>query len=298
MDTELVLGGLGGCLFGLLLLWDGLSRRRQHRLVTRTETTEIRQLTETGRVEIEGEVVGPADGSETFTSPVGERPGTVLAGWAVEEWSERGKRQRWTTLASGVYSRPFVVDDGTGRVRVALDDRVVGGESVLSTLRSVASDGTASGRGVAVDGGVTVDGVVCEFEFLPTVEVGAGSTPPDHIRRFVAGERRLSEGTDSLTNLVDLGHAHGDRRYHEGTLAVGDDVYVLGHATADAKATTPLRAEDVVVTAVDDEPFVVSDRPEAALADRLEDYEGRLFVGAVVLLLGLGSVATGATDLL
>lgn len=283
MDTELVLSGLGACVFGLLAVRNGWRRRRQHRLVTGTDTSAIRDIDAEGRVEIEGEVVGPADGSEPFTSPVDRRNGTVLAAWEVEEWNESRDNHRWETVASGIRSRPFVVDDGTDRVRVAVGDRRFESQHLVGTGSS------------ASEGNVTVDDIVCEFEVGAPVEVGAESETPAHIRRFVDGESGLAEQTGSITNVVDVGRAHGDRRYYEGTLAAGDDVYVLGHVAADEDATTPLRPEDATVTPVDGEPFVVSDRGEAALRDRLSDYGGRLVLGAILLAIGVGALAAGLT---
>lgn len=283
MSTELIIAGLAGCVFGGLLAYTGWKRRRTHQLITDTETTDIQQISDEGRVEIEGQVVGPADGNSGFTSPISQTEQTVLTAWEVEEWDEGGKRSNWKTLASGVYSTPFVIDDGTDQIHVSIGDRVSEDRDLLPTDRSVATEGTAA------------DGVTCEFESFPAVEIDAESESPEHIRRFLKGESGLSEQSDSIRNLVNVGNAHGDRRYHEGILTAGDDIYVLGHIQADDGATTPLHPEEAVITPAEDEPFVVSDQHEEALTAQLGGYRSRLAGGALVVVLGLGMIVAGLT---
>ena len=285
VDLLLVGAGLVAGIVGLVFAYTGWLNRKQRRLVAETGTTEVRGIDEEGRVEVKGEVV--TDGG-AFTSPIG-RADAVLAAWEVEEWNERGDTSNWRTLASGVYSEPFRVDDGTGAVEVSLTDRVSGeSESLLSLDSTVANDGVA------------VDNVTCEFEEFPVVEeVGAESEPPEHIRSFVAGERGVSGQSGSITNLVDIGNAHGDRRYAERALAPGEEVYLLGHAEADAGATHPLHPEDVVLTAGDEEPFIVSDHAEDALVDQFgSGYRRSLAVGVALVVAGIAAVVAGATPLL
>lgn len=286
MSTDMIIGGLALVVFSLIIGYQGWRKREQYKLITETSTTKIRTIDGEGRVELKGTVTGPADGEEEFVAPISNEDGTLLAAWEVQEWSESGKTSDWKEKASGVHSVPFTVDDGTDSVRVQIDDRA-DGTNWMPTDRAIASEGTA------------VDGVVCEFEEFPSVTVDAESEPPEHIREFVMGETSLSEQTGSITNLVDVGNAHGDRRYHEQTLREGDEVYVLGHVQAEEDATTPLHPEDVVVTSVNDETFIVSDQAEKELADDFSGtYRLSLAGGVVGTFLGVGLVVAGATPLL
>lgn len=264
--------------------------RRQHRkraLVAGTETTPVREIREEGRVELKGTVRA----EDPVDSPIaGEQ--SVLSAWEVEEWDEGGNSEMWETLASGVYATPFAVDDGTGRVRVDVGDHV-----------SDASAGTGIDEvqvgPVDVDrflsDGVSVDGVLAPLDgFGVETSVPPDVDPPERIAAFVRGEASVDTQSDSITNVIDFGNAHGERRYYEGTLGPGDDVYVLGHARATEDATHPLKPEDVVVEPTDGDQFIVSDRSESELLDSFGRYR-YAYAGAVVAAVGgVAAVAVGA----
>lgn len=287
MSTDMIGAGLVLGLLGIGVAYQGWKKRRQHQLVTETPTTEIRSIDDEGRVELKGTVTGPADDEEGFVAPISNEDGTLLAAWEMQEWSEHGDHSEWNIMASGVHSVPFLIDDGTDSVRVAIEDRADGGTDWMPSDRGLASEGTA------------VDGVVCEFEEFPSVTIDAESEPPQHIREFVKGETSVSEQTGSITNLIDVGNAHGDRRYHEQTLRKGNDTYVLGHVRANEGATMPLHPEDVVVTPDEEEKFIISDQTEAELTDDLGGtYRFFLAGGVVFVLVAVGLVVAGATPIL
>ena len=251
--------GLGACLTG----W---RKRKHHRLITETPTTDVRHIDSEGQVELAGEIDGTADG-DGFVSPIGRADDTVLAAWEVEEWNESGDHSNWQTVGSGIDSTPFRLSDGTDQVRVAIEDRD--------------------------------DDVIREWEEFPVVEnVGVDDEPPEHIETFER-EHDLPEQSGSITNVVDVGKAHGDRRYSEQALGPGDGIYLLGYARAAEGATTPLHPDEAVVTPVDDGAFIVSDLTEDALTDRLStSYRLWLAGGAIAVLLGIGVVVSETTPLL
>lgn len=270
---------------GVLLVVAGVVGRigwKQHRrrgLVTETPTTEIRNLQDGGPVELVGEVT--AEG--TFSSPIrGEE--AVLSAWEVEEWDERGKSGMWATLASGVYSRPFSIDDGTGEVRVEVGDHVEGEDG---------SHFDVQGPGIDIDRklstGVSVGDVHAAFDRLPVdVTVSPDRDPPDRITRFVEGESGVSAQTGSITNIVDSGNMHGERRYYEQTIEPGQEIYLLGEATT-PDATYPLGPDDVVVEPPDgDAVMLVSDQSEASLVEDLGRYKLAYAGAAVIGVVGLG----------
>lgn len=240
----LVIGGLVAGLIGLAAVYYGWQKRKQYQLITETPTTRIQDIDGGGQVELVGEISGPADGGG-FASPIGQADDTVFAAWKAEEWNERGDQSSWRTLATGMRAEPFYIDDGTDQVRVEIEDRS-SKKGFLSRHWSLATEGVAAG------------GVVSEFDDFPIkAEVEAESDSPTHIEAFVRGENALSKQTESITNLIDIGNAHGDRRYSEQSLRLGEKVYLIGNAQAADSATTPLHPEDVVVTPINDGSFIL-----------------------------------------
>jgi hypothetical protein len=285
---SLILLGGGGVLL-LVAAFAAVYGRRQHRkhaLVETTETTDVRDIRSEGLVELKGTV--RAD--DPFDSPIAGEPCTVSA-WEVEEWNEKGSSDMWETRASGVYATPFDLDDGTGRVRVDVGTHV---------------DDTSTGTGIdeiqvgAVDvdrflsNGVTVDDVLAPLDdFSVELSIPPDAEPPERIVSFVQGEGSVDTQTDSITNLVDMGNKHGERRYYEGTLGPGDDVYLLGTVRAAADATRPLKPEDVVVTPADDQ-FIVSDRSEDELVDTFGQYTYAYAAAGVAAVAGVAAIVVGS----
>jgi hypothetical protein len=274
-----VLAGAGG--FGL---WWGYSRREPHELITETPTTEVRRLSEAGLVELKGEVAGPAAGADAFASPIGGDEALVAA-WTVEEWDERGDHSRWRTLASGVRSVPFELDDGTGRVAVEVGDHADGG-LFTAGVDPAASDGVSFGD------------VLVEFDAYDTVrKVGAEEAAPASIREFVAGERTVGPQSGSITNVIDVGNAHGDRRYYEETFGPGERLYVLGRTyPRDPDPAYPLRPGELVVTAPrddDDGMLIVANEREQELVRQTRYHLLGLALGGAGLVAGLVLVGVG-----
>jgi hypothetical protein len=268
----------------------GVYGRRQHRrsaLIRGTETTDVRDIKSEGLVELKGTIRA----NDSFDSPITGEESTVSA-WEVEEWDERGESELWETRATGVYATPFELDDGTGRVRVDVGDHV-----------NEASSGTGihdiQVGAIDVDRllskGVTVDSVLAALDgFSVETSVPPDSEPPERIAAFVRGEAGVSSQTDSITNLLDFGNKHGERRYYEGTLGPGDEIYLIGQVHAAENATHPLKPEDVVVTPSDGEQFIISDKSEAELADSFDQYK-YAYAGAVVTAIaGFSALAVGS----
>ncbi|QDX40412.1 transmembrane domain-containing protein [Salarchaeum sp. JOR-1] len=279
-----------GVVLLLIAAFAGVYGRRQHRrsaLVEGTETTDVRDIREEGRVELKGTVRT----ENAFDSPIRGDPAVVSA-WEVEEWDERGDTEMWETRAEGVYATPFTLDDGTDSVTIDVGTHV---------------DDVSSGTGIddiqvsAVDvdrflsTGVTVDGVTAAIDgFSAETTVPPDAEPPERIAAFVRGETGVATQSDSVTNVIDIGNAHGERRYYEATLSPGDDVYVLGHARATDTATHPLKPDDVVIEPVDGETFIVSDKPESELVETFGRYTYAYAGAAIATIAGIAAIAYGA----
>lgn len=287
MSTVLLIGGI---VLLVVAAFAGVFGRRQHRkraLVDGTETTDVRDIREEGLVELKGTVAA----ADPFDSPIANER-SALSAWEVEEWNERGDSEMWETLATGISAAEFELDDGTGRVRVDVGDRV---------------DDMSSGTGIdevqvgpvdvdrLLSNGVEVGDVHAALDgFSVEATVPPDTAPPERIETFVREEAAIPEQTDSVTNVVDLGNKHGERRYYEGTVGDGDDIYLLGRVRAVEDATYPLGPEDVVVTPVDATQFILSDRSEAELVASFGQYR-YAYAGAVVAaVLGLAALLVGA----
>lgn len=233
----LVVGGVLGAY--------ALSHYRRYRIVADTPTTDLTTV-EAGTVELNGTV---SEVRETAAPTVHGHDTAAVEVWEVEEWDERGDGARWKTLALGVDGGEFVLETDDGEEVVV--DVPTESSGSFSLPESVLSTGMA---------GVAVGDLAVEVERMPHVQVDPESGTPDRIRSFVHSHRDVDTQSGSITNLIDIGNAHGERRYHSQTIGEGDSVYVLGHAHLDPDATHPPRPEHVTVGADPDgdTPTIVS----------------------------------------
>ncbi|MFD1646453.1 E3 ubiquitin ligase family protein [Haloarchaeobius litoreus] len=211
------------------------------------------------------EVEGVAAAHEETVSAPFTGTDCLVCRWTVEEYTQSGKHSHWKTVDSGVWSRPFVLADDTGRVLVAPD----GAEFSLGD-----------------DDTIRVDG---------------GDTPPRRVQQFIDANDRVDDEDAELDLGVVTLSTGNDRRYVEERLDPGDSAYVFGHARANRRPGSGV--EGVVTGPPTDGTgsrldrlvgplFLVSDTTEA-------DVLGRLRWQAVApMLLGAGLVALGLTPLL
>lgn len=264
----LLLGGLG-------VAW-GHNRRSYHQVVAGTETTRALDVDSPGLVELKGEVV-PVDDDGTMRAPLsGER--CVAAGWEVEEWSESGKSSSWNTLGSGYDAVPFLVDDGSARIRVE---------------PGTGSDATDWTSGLSIgdlDHSVSVNGATLDFDRLATVhQVEPDDPTPRAVENFEASVPGVHEQSGSMFSPLDFGTKHGERKYNEGTVDPGDDVYLLGTVTpadGDGHPDRRLRPDDAVIVPGDDE-FILSTRTEDELRSKSRWGLPVMAAGGVVMAAGL-----------
>lgn len=248
-------------LAGLLVLGYGGAVGTKVYRITRADPIPTYRLRHGGSCEVQG-VAGVHE--EIVSAPF---TGTdcLVCRWTVEEYRQSGKHSHWKTVDSGVWSRPFVLADDTGRVLVEPD----GAELSLAT-----------------DDTVRVDG---------------GDAPPHRVQQFIDANDRV-DGEDSELDLGVVTLSTGnDRRYVEERLDPGDSAYVFGSARANRRpgsvvegvvAGPPADGAGSRLDALFGPLFLVSDTTEAGVV-------GRLRRKAVVpMLLGVGLVALGLTPLL
>ena len=258
--TVLSLAALGA---GAYLLYGGLARYRQRKLMLETPTDDVWHL-DPGPAEITG-TAKPVDG-ETLRAPFTEET-CLAADWEIEEWDESGKHSDWRSKGGGVASvSAFAVEDDTGTMLVR-------------------PDGT--------------DFDIDEFA-EETIEVGGPEDPPEPIQRFLSSDSTPGRSDAPLIESLDWGNQEGDRRYHQHLLKPGEEVYVYGTVHPRGEAVAPSTPEQMEIRAADEraEPmFLVSDRRQEDLV-RSRTYglwrvpAGLVLaaVGAWILLAGYGVV--------
>jgi hypothetical protein len=215
--------------FGLVFLGVGLHTANTGRK-ERAQSKQIAQTETTeirnlqpGTAEIKG-TAHPAEGATTVQSPI---TGTeaLAARVEVEEWESSGEGGgSWETKHETQTAVPIVVDDGTDEVRVELP---AAGEFDLEQTRT---------------------------------EVGSGDEPPTEIKQYLESTPEIDEATRHDIGPLSIGER---RRYSEGVIEPGEEVYVLGGAREE-EAGWGERAYAV------DEPaesghFILSDKSEETL---------------------------------
>jgi len=221
--------------------------RKERAQSTRMEETETTEIRdlEPGPVEVKG----TAHGTEEATLHQSPIDGTEALAVHVEvkEWHTDGQGAgNWQTVFEDQTAEPMYVDDGSGEILVDLP----------------------------ADGGLNLE----QSEW--TVE--AGDDPPAEIRSYVESEPELDlpEGHDF--GPVSTGER---RRYLEGALEPGEDVYVLGTAR-ETEAGWDTRTY-VVGESTDEGDFVLSDKSEARLVKEGKR-GGLVFLAAGGLMTAIG----------
>ncbi|WP_327054046.1 hypothetical protein [Halomicrococcus gelatinilyticus] len=214
---------------------------------TRMEETETTAIRdlEPGVVEVKGTVRGTEDAT-LQQSPIDGTDALAVHVEVKELHSDGNGPGNWQTIFEDQRAEPMFVDDGTGEVLVDLP----------------------------ADGGLNLDQTEWKVE--------AGDEPPEEIRSYVENEPALD-----LPDGVDIGPlSTGERRrYLEGTLEPGEDVYLLGTAR-ETEAGWDNR-EYVVDESTPDGDFILSDKSEATLIEEGRS-SGLVFLVAGVLMTVIG----------
>jgi hypothetical protein len=231
---------------GLYLVRTGQRQRRKKAKIASTETTQIRDLGP-GTVEVKG-AARPTDDGSVLRSPI--TGADALATYVnVERYSsggggETGSSGSWKTIYENTESVPLLVDDGTGEVRVELPE----------------------------NGALNVE--------QDRTRVGGGDEPPERIRQFVEREEAVDEA-DRGEGLLSTGER---RRYSEGMIEPGEDVYVLGRATETAGWDG---GGYVIDGPTDSGEFILSDKSEEQLITEAK------WLGGFVLAIGVVTTGVG-----
>lgn len=170
---------------GLTLVKKGFHQRRRADRIAATETTDVRNI-RPGLVEVKG-TARPVEGVDPHRAPISDVEAIASR---VEVKKKAGNN--WRTVHENRRTSPFVVDDGTGEVRV---------------------EPTEDARLNFDDREIEVD---------PTEE------PPRDVKRFAKRSGLVEEQGRSMIEARSRLYARWT--YREGVLEPGEEVYVLGEA--------------------------------------------------------------------
>lgn len=242
---------LGGSCFGLLFVGIGGYIMNNGRKI-RAQSARIRDTETThisglqpGTVEVKG-TARLTEGATVIESPI-EMKDVLAAHVKVEQWEGGGEAGgSWTTIHEEETGVPMTVDDGTGEIRVELP----------------------------VDGELNVE--------QTQTKVDSGDDPPERIQRYVENEASIDEATRHQYGPLSTGDR---RRYSEGVIEPGEDVYVLGTAR---EGQGDWGERNYVI----DEPtetgdFILSDKSKEQLVQEgRQGGLGQLAFGGIIALVG------------
>jgi len=237
---------------GYLLVAGGRRLRTVYHIL-RNDPLPVRDLHgHRGPVEIEGRAAEGDAG--TVEAPfTGSR--CLAYTYEVEELRQSGKSQSWETLDTGMSGVDFVVDDGTGRVKVDPDGADIHLES-------------------------------------HSVTVPPGTELPERLARYVAANENVDPQDRVIDLKITQLEVGNKQRFTERRLDVGETVYVYGQATRGPSVEWGSSLVDALVGDGDGTPvFVISDTDERGTAWRIA--RGGLWRAVLgVLLVGVVAVLT------
>lgn len=198
----------------LLIIYWGLQTYRFSRVIRDTPPEPVRSVA-MGRTELQGEIV-PAE--RVFDQPFTEGR-CVYGEYKVREYRENAgdddEDPEWKTIEKGSFGTPFLVDDGTGQIRV---------EPTEETLYEISDENSAK------------------------IKIGRGDTPPQPVQEFLSsggGGSTESGNEDDEGGLGGFIHSLKSR-FSRGT-EEGDDL-ALGDQPTDMEWEGEQPATDSVDT--------------------------------------------------
>jgi hypothetical protein len=221
----------GAALVAGYFLFDGGRRLRTVYHILQNDPLDVRSVNgHSGPVEIEGTAV-PDDDHGTITAPFSGAE-CLACSYEVQELRSSGKHSSWQTLDEGQGGVDFLVDDGTGRVRV-----------------------DPHGSDIRLDG--------------DTLSVSPGTVLPDRLANYVESTEEVDKQDGTMDLLVTEVNTGNKQRFIERRLDVGETVYVYGQATRGPSAGWGSDLVDAVIGDGKAVPvFVVSDTDERGTAWR------------------------------
>lgn len=273
-------------LVGMILLiaaavtgWYSRRLHRRQSVITETTTTDIGQLSEEGVVEVQAEVTG----GETFDSPIGDQE-CVLSVWEIDEYDDG-----WETRVSGIYAKPFRLDDGTGQTQVDIENHI--------STEYDSDSWEISWRGFDIDRmlsvGISVNDVYCVFdEFTVEHSVSSDCELPPRISAFETADPDIPERSESTIKLGETDiQTKSKRRYFEETITPGQEIYLLCEATVTGDVTHPPKPGDITLKQrQNDELMIISNQSKKEIIADFNQYRLGYAAAGVMTFVGLVAV--------
>jgi hypothetical protein len=200
-----------------------------------------------GTVEVKG-TAHPAEGASPIESPITEAD-ALASHVEIEKYQSSNQGSgSWKTIHEERDTVPMVVDDGTGRVRVELPP----------------------------DGKLNLDAI--------RTRVSGGEEPPKPIQRFVEQASAIDEAARRDIGPLSLGER---RRYSEGVIEPGEEVYLLGRAREEQAGWG--EREHVIDEPTPAGDFILSDKSEEELV-KSGRWGGAFLLGFGGLFAGVGAL--------
>jgi len=245
---------------GVAAMVHGFRMRKQRNLIQETPTEDVGSLS-AGLSEVEG-TTRPRPDQKPIAAPFSSDD-CLVAEWKIEEYERDDDGGHWETVARGVESVPFFLDDGTGKLLVDPHE-----DSVLDI------DETEETR----------------------IRVDSSESSPDPIQDFLEREPSVGASGESLLDILSFGSV-GDRRYYHHLLEPGEETYAFGYVEPREGVSSPDNPENLVLRKTPEEDadlepmFMISDKSQERLLE--ERKHAILWVpgGALVSTLGLGGLA-------
>jgi len=220
--------GAGLCLVGVVLL--GVAVRMPqpaYRILTR-DPLSVRDLSmQDGAVELRGTAV--AHEGQAVESPFTETA-CLAYEYEAQELKSSGQSSYWETLDEGGQAVPFVLEDGTGRVRV------------------------------------DPEGATLELDDH-SLRVTGGDEPPERIQQYIRETDEVERDTGSVDLLVTELDYGDDQRFIERRLDMGETAHIYGGVEPRQGGEWGSGLADVVVTADEQTgTYVISDSAEWRVA--------------------------------
>lgn len=213
--------GLASVVVGLFMVRTGRRMRARNEGIDGTETTAVGDL-EPGTARVRG--AASRIESEGLAEGVTVRGDALVTVFEAERYSG-GKGANWRTVYEERDAVPFVVDDGTGELRV---------------------DPPTDGR--------------LDLAVAGRTRVGPGEDPPAPVQRLVDRESAIDEANEREVFGLQMGER---RRYTEGVVAPGDEVVVYGELRRDDAGWDG--TEFVLDGEPDPGSFLLSNKPDEQL---------------------------------
>lgn len=256
---------------GVVALVFGFKHLRDHQLMRNTPTSNVRSIA-VGAVEVQGSAQ-PVE--EPLVSPLTHREACVYQLEVQRKW-ESDDGTYWETVLELDERPPFRIDDGTDQVLVDAGDAELEVEQEKRVHVGSLEDPPAKLADWAAERGLDGEGAGDDEEGGLGDAIGeVADMLGDAVVSLVEGSPEEHLTDDSLFQ----------RRYIERVIGADETTYVLGGAYPRNGAQGPDNASHLVIREHEGTgEFILSDRPEEALAEHKLLHVALLFTAAAALI--------------